>query len=897
MTNCIQLPIDKFVGFVKHLFDIVHKQKLSITSLINGLFKLGFLNETIDCVQTSTGFNTNFKQDKANLSHLLVSLNDMDNLIAEIDIFFVHVVTMSKFNSQYKTNSAESELKSSFDSIKETLESIKTTSSNTLLSSGHAQISSQSLELKLAFISGNESELNKIQSKLTDGKYFDCLTSLSSSISSCCQPFERSIKKKLAQLDEKLAIVEEMDSNDHNLDEETSKLNLNASTLIDIILKSIEILYKKYSVLVEAKDPADDSVFYQETFKNLSEDISSLNLDKMNQLIQKLLYKQITRLIQSRSESSAQKINEVIQKFKLVKLYADLFKNFCLKWCAYVLDMHYNSCKLLNVLIYVFDEYKSKGLVIPKEFEDEEDEDGESNDNNEGKFETSEDATGLGEGQGVKDVSDQIETEDQLEDAKRKEDYEKEKEEKPDEGKEEIKEEEKGIEMSEDFEGEMNDMEEKEEKKEDEKKEGEEEEEEEPDDQKGSVSDPMEALDKQLWEDEKEGQDDEEDDEPEPEEDNLDENLEGGEKMPDKEDEMLAKEDDLPMVDHEETKNDEGQEDQPQEEDPLDKDLDSMKLEDDDEENVSEGEEETKENDEKADDNEEDEESLEDKAENEENKTLEEHEPDDEGNDPEKNDEQQQNDESNSVNTKQMNKAQNQFGKKNDNNKNQSNTENMDDGENAEENDNDDEQDENAENQDESENMAQSESKSSDNKSKTTDLSTKSNSQQKQNSTARKQQKPDKLRNASENRTLADNDADKRMLKDTKLIDIDEKSENKTAPEAEEDAVEEMDQQEDEEFKHVKDEKEKYDMKAYDAATETQKRKLNEPEKNEKNQEANEEKDQEDLLNENAKKPKDNAHETEKLKEIQNVAKNKKGGHLLKFLNSRKSKNLIFLIF
>ena len=63
---------------------------------------------------------------------------------------------------------------------------------------------------------------------------------------------------------------------------------------------------------------------------------------------------------------------------------------------------------------------------------------------------------GMGEGEGAKDVSDQIENEDQLDDTRHKDDEEKEtdNDQKPD-----IEDEENGIEMSEDMDGKMHDLE------------------------------------------------------------------------------------------------------------------------------------------------------------------------------------------------------------------------------------------------------------------------------------------------------------------------------------------------------------------------------------------------------------------------------------------------------
>ncbi|XP_070550886.1 midasin-like [Ptychodera flava] len=110
-------------------------------------------------------------------------------------------------------------------------------------------------------------------------------------------------------------------------------------------------------------------------------------------------------------------------------------------------------------------------------------------------------AGGIGDGEGVKDVSDQIENEDQVQDVKKPGDEEKEDnfDDQPD-----IEDEKEGIEMSDDFEGKLHDVEKTEQ---DEGSEGESEDDEnELDKQMGDVGDENEKLDDRMW-----GSDDEDD--------------------------------------------------------------------------------------------------------------------------------------------------------------------------------------------------------------------------------------------------------------------------------------------------------------------------------------------------------------------------------------------------
>uniref|UniRef100_A0A8B9KV40 Midasin n=1 Tax=Astyanax mexicanus TaxID=7994 RepID=A0A8B9KV40_ASTMX len=110
---------------------------------------------------------------------------------------------------------------------------------------------------------------------------------------------------------------------------------------------------------------------------------------------------------------------------------------------------------------------------------------------------------GIGEGEGVKDVSDKIENEDQVEDTFREGEDKEEKE--PDDR--DIKEEDNAIEMSEDFDGKMHDGEPREQGEDEE--DSDEEQNEELDKKMGDLGDgPTDTLDERMWGDEDEDDDD-----------------------------------------------------------------------------------------------------------------------------------------------------------------------------------------------------------------------------------------------------------------------------------------------------------------------------------------------------------------------------------------------------
>merc|ERR1712130_917804 len=168
-----------------------------------------------------------------------------------------------------------------------------------------------------------------------------------------------------------------------------------------------------------------------------------------------------------------------------------------------------NFTKLLSVILKVFSEIAVHGFCPVKDMEDE---GGKSSDD----FKSSEEETGLGQGEGAKDVSDQIENEDMLDGAYQ------------DTEEKENKEEDNGIEMSENFESNLQDKNEEEKgDEEEEEKEGELE------DESGEVEG-NEDLDKDMWGEEEEEKEDNSD---------LGESEEKGKAEEEKMDELAAKED------------------------------------------------------------------------------------------------------------------------------------------------------------------------------------------------------------------------------------------------------------------------------------------------------------------------------------------------------------------
>uniref|UniRef100_A0A8C3JUM0 Midasin n=1 Tax=Calidris pygmaea TaxID=425635 RepID=A0A8C3JUM0_9CHAR len=228
--------------------------------------------------------------------------------------------------------------------------------------------------------------------------------------------------------------------------------------------------------------------------EDLSADLDSLHVQKAISAVSELL----ENLKSYREDYTSDKHKFFNQScYLLVRLKPMLCKysDLILFYLTVSLASHRSTGKLLSVLTSIFTELAQKGFCLPKELLEDEAGEGAT------QFHDYEDG-GIGEGEGKKDVSDKIESEDQIEDSFQKGE-EKEKED-PD-SKPDIEGEDNAIEMSEDFEGKMHDGE-KEKKENDEDSD----EEEDLDKQMGNLdnAEADDKLDERLW-----GDEDEDDDE------------------------------------------------------------------------------------------------------------------------------------------------------------------------------------------------------------------------------------------------------------------------------------------------------------------------------------------------------------------------------------------------
>nr|DBA26506.1 TPA: hypothetical protein GDO54_010752 [Pyxicephalus adspersus] len=279
---------------------------------------------------------------------------------------------------------------------------------------------------------------------------------------------------------------------------------------------------KKDEVEENTMDSLQEGLITRLLTEDLSRDLKALDIQAVISVVTELLKRLKTYgedCIKDKHLFFNQCCGLLVRLLPMLSAYSDLLLFFL----TVSLATHRETGKLLSVLTQIFSELAQKGFCLPKELIEEAAGDGGT------EFHDYE-GGGIGEGEGMKDVSNKIENEDQVEDTLQK-GQEKEKED-PD-SKPDIKEEDDAIEMSEDFDGKLHEGDkEKQEEEDDELSDKEEE----LDKQMGDLGDAeADKLDERLW-----GDDDDDDEE---ENDDDDKTEEQGHGMDTGESELVAKDD------------------------------------------------------------------------------------------------------------------------------------------------------------------------------------------------------------------------------------------------------------------------------------------------------------------------------------------------------------------
>ncbi|XP_028858240.1 midasin [Denticeps clupeoides] len=258
--------------------------------------------------------------------------------------------------------------------------------------------------------------------------------------------------------------------------------------------------------------------------EDLAAEVTSLSLPEVSGVVEQLL-KRLKAQSDTCPAVQFEELNDavglLVRLEPMLAVYSDLVRYYM----TVSLGSHRSTGKLLSVLSNIFTELAQKGFCLPQELMEGGDGEGAT------EFHDYE-GGGIGEGEGVKDVSDKIENEEQVEDTFQEGQERKEEE----EDKRDIKEEDNAIEMSEDFDGKVHDGENRE-PGEDDEEESDKDDDEELDKKMGDLGEgKTDTLDERMWGDDEEDDEDLED---------SDKEEESGAGMDQGESELVAKDDNL----------------------------------------------------------------------------------------------------------------------------------------------------------------------------------------------------------------------------------------------------------------------------------------------------------------------------------------------------------------
>ncbi|XP_023209806.1 midasin-like [Centruroides sculpturatus] len=222
------------------------------------------------------------------------------------------------------------------------------------------------------------------------------------------------------------------------------ELNSSVKQINHHVLLAVQNIFQYHSKTDEdsKKDEnasTSEKVLTNGVIKEIKDIMNILNFLKIKKLSRKI--GKHLKLIDS-SKVNIEEANKVIFAIlPFLDQYVNLAQFFIVEQTA----SHSVLCKLLYVLLGIFNDLAKQGFCLPPELLEE-------NVQKKGdKFKEIEDG-GFGEGEGMKDVSENLESEDQLEDAHKPGEKKQDELDQP-----ECEEEEHGVEMSEDFEGKLHD--------------------------------------------------------------------------------------------------------------------------------------------------------------------------------------------------------------------------------------------------------------------------------------------------------------------------------------------------------------------------------------------------------------------------------------------------------
>lgn len=458
--------IDRIKGFSIDMFLTMQKQRMLLSNCVNTAYDLNIVIKKIEYITKENNCSSqNFERSKNILNtlkpFLYQSMSTFEQLIVLLNIAPTDVEEAN--NVLYKNDDTKNEIKAKCVSILEQINNAKTLHDKTDIDFPHYSDVENLLLIK-------RSILNDINSMIAEYSTLPLFSTIKKLINyrECMEPNNLELGDYIGCIDDDL------------------------DTIVHQILLSIQTLYKHYNSNVNKNIREDDDAENLNDKNLLSVKMSSDLMDdwstlKVNEIVIKL--KTVFQMISSAKGIQFECINTFSRILPILKQYYLLLIYLIQQQLA----SHHVTVKTLNIMLGVFITMSTKGFCIPPDLVEDQDKNEENSIKGEG--------FGLEDGSGEKDASDKIESEDQLENAKKPDDIEKEEQNNCKE--------EKGIEMSEHFEAEQQDVDKPEDQEDDS---GESDIDSELDKEMGETEKDADKLDNQIWGDDEEKDDDAEED-------------------------------------------------------------------------------------------------------------------------------------------------------------------------------------------------------------------------------------------------------------------------------------------------------------------------------------------------------------------------------------------------
>lgn len=492
LTNALLMPrpdmdhgfLERMKGFAIDFFMLVQDQRKALSSNVTEMTMLKRSIKDLEVVRELFSAGINFETEFKKLEIVRDNLVKASEVIEQFKILMKcapedagtnHRVIKSTNNTFHQSSPLYGKIVAAIEEIAKDLSfSVKVASSDSRF---HTEVAS--LVKSFEGISGKFNNLKELFA--VDNEY-----------SVFVAPIVDLHRSMMQALEEISQIDREDKPEPENIDNGLENLAQN-------ILKVIENVFKKFQE-PGAKETSPENVetnllpnhLKEKMHNELLQDFELLNLPKING--------KLCKVVDSVFNSTSPRTNgQIVRVLSLVKQF-DLLVNF---FFVQHLSAHKLSTKMLSIMLSVFLELSTKGFCVPQDLLSDE-EQKEENDTKTGE------GFGFEDGEGEKDISDKLESEDQLDEARKPEDYNNKNEEQKN-----CDEEEKGVDMSDDFEGKMQDVN----KNDDSDSDANEDEEQELDKEMGETEEGADKLDDQIW-----GSDDEK----EPEEQEGEQNEETG---------------------------------------------------------------------------------------------------------------------------------------------------------------------------------------------------------------------------------------------------------------------------------------------------------------------------------------------------------------------------------